>query len=423
MKIGIAYLLVCFSIVGMVWANDSPIVFTSKEFRLTSESRVQLVKEDIVIRAYSYKELEELRFKADYESTLYFENISDHLVTVQTVFPFEQFYSDEIVNYQILVNQHEIPFTKHEQHQTSHEKYSAMFLSHIAFQPHTLTEVKHTYSLISQDYGAPILILEYVFSTGKNWRETQTQCDVVLLLEHDMLVSLSLIEPAGFQVTKNRIEWHFDHLPEHDLYLEFYDDMRRGMGYSLAVDSNDHELLPHNAQGGYDLSKLEQLLQRPDMSPPLRNFILYLLGANYLSDYPGKAIPYMKQLAEFTEYTDYYVLRDLIECLVSQGDMTSAQPYLQVLANQKEKPGFSLYAQLILQEHHLLNAPLDVEFPKQQTFFEWYDEVILHKGQLSRRPFVLWGVLFLIVFVISIGSYCIWKAGRSIRWKKKSEYS
>ena len=420
MKSFMLSLIFCFCITGVVQANDGPVDFTSRGLKMISEDRVKLIKEKIVIRLYSYKSLKKLRFKADYDCSLYFENVSQNAVRTKIAFPFNKYDLDNIVDYHIFAGPSELLFSEQENPQITNEKYSAVFLSEISFQPKTTTEIRHSYSYISRDFGAPVMFLEYLFSTGKQWKKAHTQCDVIIFLDQHLLPYITIIQPEGFQVVnQNRIEWHFNDLPDQDLYLEFIDDDDNYMRYSYKTNSKEYELISYDRQEGRDFSKLEKLLQNPDTSPALRNYILYLLSDHYMSDNPGKAIPYMKQLAEFTEYKDFYNLNNLIECLMEQENISDARTYLDVLANQKKSPGFSIYAQLILKEHGLRNAPLDLEFPKRKKYNDRkYDYESLSKTEWIIAITVLILIIILVVFIL--WRVLTWILGRTLRWKKKS---
>ncbi|MDZ7860283.1 MAG: hypothetical protein U5O15_06400 [Candidatus Krumholzibacteriota bacterium] len=98
---------------------------------------------------------------------------------------------------------------------------------------------------------------------------------------------------------------------------------------------------------------------------------------------------------------------------------SSVRPYLDVLANQKESPGFSIYAQLILREHGLRSGPLDLEFPKRR---KWHDRIYNH-DPLTRTEWII--TLSILILVILLVLFILWRvltwiSGRTLRWKKKS---
>jgi hypothetical protein len=198
--------------------------------------------------------------------------------------------------------------------------------------------------------------------------------------------------------------------------MEFSDDLNQYPRYALEVSSEERKLLSHDDQEGYDYSRLESLLRDPNISPELQNYILHLLSEHYVSDHPEKAIPYMIELADSIQYKDYYLLYNLIEFLLVQGNISDAEPYLKVLANQKDYPGFSIYAQLILQKHELMSAPLNLKFPKKSKFHAEYEY-----DPFSKSDYIIIAgfMLFFILAVISIWKFIVWKLGRTMFFKKK----
>ncbi len=428
MKSFVLSLLFCFCITVSARANDGPVFITPEGLKMISEDRVKLTKEKIVIRLYSYKSLKglrskggyKLRFKADFDCRLDFENVSDKTVRTKLAFPFNEYLVQNIFDYHIFAGPCEIPFRKREDLKIDEEEYSTVFLSDFSFQPRTTTRIRHCYSYSSLDFGTPLIYLEYIFSTGKKWKKSRTQCDVIVLLDKHLLPYISIIQPEGFQViSRNRIEWHLDDLPDEDLYLEFRDDDDHYIYYSVKISSEDHDRILREPDEEDYSSKLKKVLHDPDISVPLRNYIFYLLSKEYLPDNPKKAIPYMKKLAEYTECEDLYNLNNLIESLLRQGDLSEARSYLDLLAGQKRSPGFSIYAQLILREHGLRNGPLDLEFPTRR---KWRDRKHnpdpLTKSELIIGLSILILVSLLVLFIL--WRILTWISGRTLRWKKKS---
>ena len=94
------------------------------------------------------------------------------------------------------------------------------------------------------------------------------------------------------------------------------------------------------------------------------------MAERYIPHDCKKAIIFLKQLAELTDNNDYNNLHRLSLCLLKRGDLSEAKKYLQILADQKDWPGFSIYAQLILREKGLMNEDLNLQFVREKKFLE-----------------------------------------------------
>ena len=412
------YLTISFCITGIASSNDAPINFRSTGLQFISEDRIELRNEIIDINLYSYKNLNDLHYMADYDCNLYFKNVTGDTVTLITAFPFIAHRNTETIDYQVIVDQQEIPFIEESLPDDSESRFSKVYISEITFYPGKITEVRHLYKHTSRDFGAPVMVLEYIFSTGNYWRESRTECDIILDFDDNMLPFLYTIQPDGFNVVnENRIEWHYEDLPEQDLYLEFRDDRNQLISYGIKVDDESEAIIDNVWEEGYDNSKLEDYLGNPQISTELRNYIFSLLIHRYRENDPEKAGRYMKKLAESTAYKDYYLLHNLVKYILKYENAEAARKYLEAMAEQERYSGISIYAQLVLHRNGMRDKPLDLEFPEKPKYSD-YNKV--HE-ELSVTEWIVAGII--LAFILAVLVALVWGiiklSARSVRLLKK----
>jgi len=338
-------------------ANDAPVVLKSGKLYFSPENRIKLTDENINIQTYSYENLKkfDLRFKADYDCILNFENITNDTIVLNLIFPYENFYHEEIVDYKIRVNNQNINFVTKKNIEIEKQKFTLAYVSKVFFSPNSKTTIQHKYSLQSPDFSAHELNLSYFFLTGNKWKKNNTKCKVTIKLTNEILPYLYSIKPNNYIFHENKLVWNFEQLPDENLLIKFVDDNDYFYEYySVLIDSEEiKDLYIDGEKNNFkSIAEIDKILEKKSISIDLKKFILYYLSEENLKKNSFISIKYLMQLADLINNKDYFNLHRLIKELIKLKKYELAKKYIKILSEQNEKIGYSIYGKQLLKKYN-----------------------------------------------------------------------